>query len=302
MPGMLSDESPISARTSTTCAGGTPKNSFTPASSRSISFTGCQTATSGSPRRAGRGPCRPTRSPTRKPGLLRRRRDRPDQVVGLEPRLLDDREAHRPAEPLRVVDLRNEVVRHGRALRLVARVHLVRNVFSYRSKRRDAVGLPRSARSFRSIVQRSRRPRSSAARPAPSGRGSRKRRGRDSSRRRRARGGPFRRSSPSRRVYPAPPAQAGPNSSTSTSASGEFRTGETDAEAHRPARRVWIVRKRDSASLRREARGAVASIEGGLAPASSRNRYAARAAISASNAATLPSPRRRSRDRRPRGA
>ena len=57
--------------------------------------------------------------------FLRDHRDRADEVVGLEARLLEDREAEQAAETLGVLDLRNEVVRHRLALSLVGGVQLL---------------------------------------------------------------------------------------------------------------------------------------------------------------------------------
>ena len=107
-----------------TCDGLTPKNSRTPASSRSDVLHG---VVDGDVRvlheleevlvgRADLGA---------EAGLLRDDRDRADEVVGLEARLLEDREAEEAAEALGVLDLRDEVVGHRLALRLVRGVHLL---------------------------------------------------------------------------------------------------------------------------------------------------------------------------------
>ena len=59
------------------------------------------------------------------PGPERPLRERADQVVRLETRLLDDGEPHRLAEQPGIADLRDEVVGHRGALSLVVLVHLV---------------------------------------------------------------------------------------------------------------------------------------------------------------------------------
>ena len=75
-----------------------------------------------------------------------RDRDRTDEVVRLVARLLDDGEAEEPADPLGVLDLRHEIVRHRLPLGLVARIQLfAERLLVPVEAHGDRFGLPRLA-------------------------------------------------------------------------------------------------------------------------------------------------------------